>query len=715
MNENYQVRENAHAVVIGINEYEDPRIPNLAFARADAEAVYKILIDPELGRFSPEKVHLLLDSDATERRIRTAIGRDLRRESGKSDLVYIYYAGHGSAEIDSKCRYQDGLEKYLVPSDAELDNLFSTGIAMEEIQRFFERIEAKQILFFIDSCYSGEAGGRSFRNPNFQKRAAMTADFLDGMSGEGRLVVTACDVNEVSLETNDAGHGLFTYYLTEGLKGAADTDQDGLVTTQELYAYIFENVSRHAREIGGSMNPIQKGFLKGKVFLTRYETEIQKKAKVLHDRALALFSEERYEQAYPLWQEVIQLVPGHEKARKGLSEIESFRAKREKKRQQLLEKQQSALLSLYYGYKLSADELNYAIELIKRGEDSFSERDKKIYKLINDLVSEKISPEVYVGCVKLVRQEGRPQAEKPASDTPATSISSEEAGLRAGFGLGGGPVPPAAGESPELGAKTGEEELKRASAGAPPEPEAPPSGTTLKETDTEKREDSRPPGETDQQRAWADSVGTKSRSEKAAEREVQAEVQEGARPLFEGMSAKMLWIKWAIYMASGWLLATLIAAYLVLPIFVRQFGLGEIGFYLFRDLVFGVAIGTAQWLGAWRPYFRKGHWIGVTLVCWMLAGFVYYFRFPYWIGSVIFGGLIGSGQWLLLRKRLAQAWLWIIACSAAWLIAALLSGWLISPFFYSLVSVLSSFFRGIILACLTGLGLVVMVKRERGK
>ena len=338
MSQSDSYRKNAYAVVIGINEYEDPRILNLTFARADAEEDYRISTDPTLGRFSPKNVTLLLDSNATERRIRTAIGRDVRSQAGREGFVCIYYAGHGSAEIDPKCQYQDGLEKYLIPSDAELDNLFSTGIAMEDIQKFFLRIDAGQIIFFIDSCYSGEAGGRTFRNPNFQKRAAMSAEFLDGMSGEGRLVVTACDVNEVSLETNEAGHGLFTYHLIEGLKGAADKDQDGLVTSDELYAYVFEKVSDHARRLGGSMNPIQKGFLKGKVFLTQYETEAQKKAAKLHAQALSLVKREEYEKAYLLWKRVIEFVPGHEEAQKGLTAVRMIQEKQERRRQEILEK-----------------------------------------------------------------------------------------------------------------------------------------------------------------------------------------------------------------------------------------------------------------------------------------------------------------------------------------------------------------------------------------
>ena len=81
------VRRNAHAAVIGINKYEDSRIPDLTFARADAEGVYQVLIDPELGRFSPDNVTLLLDEEATQRNIRTEIGNALRRRAGKDDLV----------------------------------------------------------------------------------------------------------------------------------------------------------------------------------------------------------------------------------------------------------------------------------------------------------------------------------------------------------------------------------------------------------------------------------------------------------------------------------------------------------------------------------------------------------------------------------------------------------------------------------------------------
>ncbi|MCG8603959.1 caspase family protein, partial [bacterium] len=268
------LRKNAHAVIIGINEYQDPKIPNLSFARADAKGIYDIMIDPDLGRIAADNVILLLDENATERQIRTALAIELPKRAAEDDLVYIYFAGHGSPVIDSRSQASDGIEKYLIPSDAEIDRLRATGISMDEIHRCFGWIDSKQVLFFIDSCYSGEAGGRTFSNTDFRKRATINDDFLNDLAGEGRLVMTACDVNELSLEMEERGHGLFTYYLIKGLKGVADKDRDGFVTVPELYEYVYENVSQQARKMGGSMHPIQKGSIRGTIYLTRYETDL---------------------------------------------------------------------------------------------------------------------------------------------------------------------------------------------------------------------------------------------------------------------------------------------------------------------------------------------------------------------------------------------------------------------------------------------------------
>src|SRR5918996_200686 len=61
-------------------------------------------------------------------------------------------------------------------------------------------------------------------------------------------------VGEVSRERPDldGGHGVFTYAVLQALRGAADANQDALITASEL----FSMVHRQVRELtGGRQNP----------------------------------------------------------------------------------------------------------------------------------------------------------------------------------------------------------------------------------------------------------------------------------------------------------------------------------------------------------------------------------------------------------------------------------------------------------------------------
>jgi hypothetical protein len=67
-------------------------------------------------------------------------------------------------------------------------------------------------------------------------------------------VITASDVSELSEEGENGGggHGVFTYYLLQGLQGEADANKDGTVTAGELFAYLSEKVSKATE---GQQNP----------------------------------------------------------------------------------------------------------------------------------------------------------------------------------------------------------------------------------------------------------------------------------------------------------------------------------------------------------------------------------------------------------------------------------------------------------------------------
>ena len=61
---------------------------------------------------------------------------------------------------------------------------------------------------------------------------------------EGRAVITSSDVNEKSHESKKwgNGHGVFTYYVLEGLKGRADSNRDRFVSVGELFRYVRQQV-----------------------------------------------------------------------------------------------------------------------------------------------------------------------------------------------------------------------------------------------------------------------------------------------------------------------------------------------------------------------------------------------------------------------------------------------------------------------------------------
>ncbi|HEY7039054.1 MAG TPA: caspase family protein [Methylomirabilota bacterium] len=258
------------AVVIGVGGYENPAVPKLRYPVADADAIYQTLLAS--GGFKKENMLLLTDKTErkpTLRNIKWALGTFLARSAHKDDLVVIYFAGHGASEVDQRGMERDGLSKYLVPIDADPDDLYSSAMPMDEMQNVLQRIEAERVTVFLDACYSGAAGGRTFAST---KTRGVNVDdiFLDRLTrSKGRAIVTASRPSEVSIELADLGHGVFTYYLVRGLQGYADLNRDGIVSLQEIYEYLAQEVSKKSRAVGGNQHPMLKGELEGILPLTK--------------------------------------------------------------------------------------------------------------------------------------------------------------------------------------------------------------------------------------------------------------------------------------------------------------------------------------------------------------------------------------------------------------------------------------------------------------
>ena len=254
-----ELRKNIWAVVVGINDY--PHARQLKWAVNDDRAFYRHLID--VIQVPAENVTLLLNQDAGLSRLRSALGTHLKKMAGKQDMVIIYFAGHGATEKDVLSPDGDGLEKYILPYDVDPEDLYASALPMREISHIFYRIQSQRIIFIADACYSGASGGRTISLTGI--RANISDAFLDRITaGKGTVIMTASGANEVSAEDEKLQHGVFTFYLLQGLAGAADADKDGLITVDEIYQYVSVQVPRAT---GQEQHPVKKGTMEGRLIL----------------------------------------------------------------------------------------------------------------------------------------------------------------------------------------------------------------------------------------------------------------------------------------------------------------------------------------------------------------------------------------------------------------------------------------------------------------
>ena len=217
--------EKSFAVVIGINKYKN--WPSLEFAVNDAKSVSE-----ELKKTGFDSITVILDSEATQRRILTELFHELPKKMGRNDRLFFYFAGHGQTED-----LPDGGKRgYIIPVDCDMSNYKAAAVSMDQIRSLSSRIPAKHIFYAMDSCYSGLGLNRSLGI------SPKTSDYLRKIASMRAVqIITAGGKGEQVQEKE--GHGLFTTHFLEALNGKGDLNKDNVVTGTELGAYLRPTVS----------------------------------------------------------------------------------------------------------------------------------------------------------------------------------------------------------------------------------------------------------------------------------------------------------------------------------------------------------------------------------------------------------------------------------------------------------------------------------------
>jgi hypothetical protein len=234
------------ALVIGINDYQDPGITDLDTAVNDARAVVDLL-ERRFG-FQRSRIIDLYNGDATRLKITDAFQK-LARVCGEKDRVLIYYAGHGDMWYRGKFSYQilDPDERlrmkrygigYWVPHDASRGKS-GQYLANSEVRGYLSQINASHILLVSDSCYSGGMTERGF------DIEAPETDVAESMALPSRLLLASGGLHPVSDGTpveRCFGHSTFACYFLKAL----ETAPGGYLTTRHLYSQLYVPVTSNS-------------------------------------------------------------------------------------------------------------------------------------------------------------------------------------------------------------------------------------------------------------------------------------------------------------------------------------------------------------------------------------------------------------------------------------------------------------------------------------
>ena len=230
------INRNAVAVVIGNYDYKN--VQKVSFARRDAVVMKEYLVKT----FGYDQGNIIFLPDATLSDMLNALGSAgaAKRSKLSSYLrpgseIFVYYTGHGAPGLQDK-------KGYLVPIDADPNNIETTGYSLETLYRNLESLNASKLTVVIDACFSGDSqAGMLFKDASPIMVQAKSDKLNSG------TVITSSSGDQISSWYPEKKHSLFTYFFLKGIKDKAARKEP--VTIQNLKVYVADEVDRMSRRL----------------------------------------------------------------------------------------------------------------------------------------------------------------------------------------------------------------------------------------------------------------------------------------------------------------------------------------------------------------------------------------------------------------------------------------------------------------------------------
>jgi uncharacterized caspase-like protein len=190
------------AIVIGINQYHF--LQPLKYAKQDAEAMYRFLREEanfdEIFLFTDDSP--LIGGKATKP-FRANLLRVLRQIFASpfmqdGDNFWFFFSGHGIPHNG---------QDYLMPLDADPEDIENTGISTNIITNYLRSCGADNTVMILDACRNGG------------KKSCVGIGKQTGVEARQTGVISffSCSPNQYSYELEKIQQGAFTHVLLKGL------------------------------------------------------------------------------------------------------------------------------------------------------------------------------------------------------------------------------------------------------------------------------------------------------------------------------------------------------------------------------------------------------------------------------------------------------------------------------------------------------------------
>ncbi len=222
-----------YALLIGVSEYSEGENPLGALPAAlnDVKELSAVLEDETIGEF--DQVLPLENPSAGQMRSKIEA---LFADRSSEDLVLLYFSGHGITD-------QQGNFFFSTPKTHKNSKgllVKSSAIPAQEVYGYMNDCASDRMIVILDCCHSGAFGDLIPRDSGEIKFEAQ-------LGGRGRVVLTASAAIDYSYERSGEELAVYTRYLIDGIKsGAADRDEDGYVSADELHDYVSEKLAKAA-------------------------------------------------------------------------------------------------------------------------------------------------------------------------------------------------------------------------------------------------------------------------------------------------------------------------------------------------------------------------------------------------------------------------------------------------------------------------------------